>query len=65
MFDPAVQTALVILVAFLINLAVHALGIPLSLELVNALAAAIVVWLLGVNGGAHVARSIRAARARG
>lgn len=59
MLDPMVQSALVVLVAYLLNLAAQALGIPLSTETLAALAAAIVAWLLGVPVGARVAQGVR------
>lgn len=62
MFDPAVKSALVVLVAFLLNVAVKYLGIEVDLTILNALALAIVTWLLGVEGGARVAASLRGAR---
>lgn len=62
MLEPTVQSALVVLVAFLLNWAAQALGIPLSTEVLAALAAAIVAWLLGVNSGTRVAARVRGAR---
>lgn len=62
MLEPTVQSALVVLVAFLLNWAAQALGIPLSTEVLAALAAAIVAWLLGVSSGTRVAARVRGAR---
>jgi hypothetical protein len=59
MFTPAVQAALVVLVAFLLDLGAKALGIPLSTEMLSALAAAIVAWLLGVPAGERVSARLR------
>lgn len=59
MLDPVLQSALVVLVAYLLDLAAKALGIPLSTEVLASLAAAIVAWLLGVPAGSAVAQGIR------
>lgn len=50
MLDPIVQSALVILAAYLIQLLAAKVGIPLDEATVNALAAAIVAFLLGLFG---------------
>lgn len=60
MLDPIVQSALVVLLAYLLNLAFNAIGLPVATEVLNALAAAIVAWLLGVPAGYHVANGLRA-----
>lgn len=60
MLDPVVQSALVVLLAFLLNLAFKAIGLAVDTAVLNALAAAIVAWLLGVVGGYHVANGLRA-----
>ncbi|HEY6019281.1 MAG TPA: hypothetical protein VIY48_05070 [Candidatus Paceibacterota bacterium] len=60
MLDPIVQSALVVLLAYLLNLAFNAIGLTVATDVLNALAAAIVAWLLGVAGGYHVANGLRA-----
>ena len=60
MLDPIVQSALVVVLAFVLNLAFKAIGLAVDTAVLNALAAAIVAWLLGVAGGYHVANGLRA-----
>lgn len=60
MLDPVVQSALVALVAWLLTLAFEYFGIPVSKEVVGALAVAIISWLLGVPAGLRVAEGFRA-----
>lgn len=62
MLEPTVQAALVVLIAFLLDLAAKAIGVPLSTEVLAALAAAIVAWLLGVPAGRHVSNRLRGVR---
>jgi hypothetical protein len=59
MLEPTVQSALVVLVAFLLDWVAKHLGIPLSTEVLGALAAAIVAWLLGTASGTRVANRMR------
>jgi hypothetical protein len=59
MLDPVVQSALVVLIAYLLDLAAKYFGIPLSTEVLASLAAAIVAWLVGTASGARVAEGIR------
>jgi hypothetical protein len=59
MFDPAVKSALVVLVAFLLKLGANALHIPLDDGVLTALAIAIVAYLLGEPAGARVAAGLR------
>ena len=59
MLDPVAQSALVVLVAYLLNLLCKAVGIPLSTEVLSAVAAAIVAWLLALPLGAFMAQGIR------
>ncbi len=59
MFTPAVQSALVILIAFLLDLGAKALNIPISAEVLASLAAAIVAWLLGTASGERISARIR------
>jgi len=59
MLEPTVQSALVVLVAFLLKLGADALHIPLDATVLAALAAAIVAWLLGTASGTKVAARIR------
>lgn len=62
MLDPVVQSALVVLVAFLLDQLAKLAGIPLSTEVLSALAAAIVAWLLGIPAGSRVSQGIRGTR---
>lgn len=64
MLEPSVQSALVVLVAWLLDFAAKYLGIPLSSEVLAAVAAAIVAWLLGTASGSRVAAKIRSFRAK-
>lgn len=59
MLEPAVQSALIVLVAYLLSLGAQALGIPLAEETLFALAGALVAWLLGVPAGSRVAQGVR------
>lgn len=59
MLDPVIQSALVVLLAYLLNLAFNAIGLTVATEVLNALAAAIVAWLLGVPAGFYVSQGIR------
>jgi len=59
MLEPTVQSALVVLVAFLLDWAAKQLGIPLSTEVLASLAAAIVAWLLGTASGTRVSNRMR------
>jgi hypothetical protein len=59
MLEPAVQSALVILVAYLLTHVARALNLPLDEGTLYALAGAIVTWLLGLAVGSLAARGIR------
>lgn len=59
MLEPTVQSALVVLVAFLLDWVAKQLGIPLSTEVLASLAAAIVAWLLGTASGTRVSNRMR------
>lgn len=52
--DPLVQSAFVTIVAWLLNLAVNASNFPLDLEVINAIAAGIVLYILRFVGMAIV-----------
>lgn len=52
--DPLVQSAFVTIVAWLLNLAVNTSNFPLDLEVVNAIAAGIVLYILRFVGMAIV-----------
>lgn len=58
MLDPLVIAAFVTIVAWLIGIGANALGMPLAPEILNALAAAIVSYLLGLLGLGIVKRTI-------
>lgn len=60
MLDPVVQSALVVLVGWLLTLVFQYFNIPVSSEIVMSIAAAIVAWLIGVPAGARVAEGFRA-----
>jgi len=65
MLDPLVIAAFVTIVAWLIGIGFAALGIPLSPEILNALAAAIVAYLLGLFGLGIMKRTFKALVKRG
>lgn len=66
MLDPVVQSALVVLVAWLLEWACKLAGIAIDPGVLHALAAAIVAWLVGVALGQRAAAGLRASfRARG
>ena len=56
---PTIQSALVVLVAYLLKLATDALGIPLDEATLTAIAVAIVAFILGTAGGSEVSARIR------
>jgi hypothetical protein len=58
MLDPLVIAAFVTIVAWLIGLGTTALGIPLAPEILNALAGAIVAYLLAQLGLGIAKRTI-------
>lgn len=59
MLDPIVQSAFVVVLAFLLNLGFNAIGLHVAADVLNALAAAIVAWLLAIPAGYHVSNGIR------
>lgn len=59
MFTPAVQAALVTLIAAALAWVCTHFGIPISLEVLTAVAVGLVAWLLGVPAGERAARSLR------
>lgn len=65
MLDPLVIAAFVTIVAWLIGMGANAMGIPLAPEILNALAAAIVAYLLGLFGLGLAQRAFRSVVERG
>lgn len=57
--ESTVQSALVIIVAYLLKLAADALGIPLDEATLTALAVAIVAYLLGTAGGREAVKRLQ------
>lgn len=66
MLDPVVQSAFVVIIAWILNLLAHAAGIPLDEKTLYTLAAAIVAYILSklgppaVNGILEYRRSAKA-----
>lgn len=58
MVTPAVQAAMVVLVAFLLRLGLEALGLDVDEKLLLTLATALVAWILGIPAGARTARAM-------
>ena len=56
---PSVQSALVVLVAWLLKLLADAVGIPLDEPTLTAIAIAIVAFILGTAGGSEAVRRIQ------
>lgn len=54
-----IQSALVVLVAYLLKLGADALGIPLDEATLTAIAIAIVAFLLGTAGGEETVRRLQ------
>lgn len=63
--DPVVQAAFVTIVAFLLNLAAIAANFPISLEVLNAVAAGIVLYILRFVGMAIVRTVLPVTEQRG
>lgn len=59
LLDASVKSALVVLLAFLLDLAFKVIGLVVDQAVLYSIAAAIVAWLLGDAIGAHVANGIR------
>lgn len=54
-----VQSALVVIVAYLLKLLADAVGIPLDEAILTSLAIAIVAFLLGTAGGSEAVRRVQ------
>lgn len=59
MIDPVVRSALITLVAFLLYQLCVFLNVPISPEVLTAVAAALVAWLLGDAAANRLMRSVR------
>jgi len=59
MLDPVVQSALVALLAAGLNWVCVHFGIPISPEVLTAVAVGIIAWILGLAGGYHVSSFLR------
>jgi len=58
MLPAVVKSALVVLIAFLLKLLCDWIGIPISEEMLTALAVALVAWILGEPAGVRVHKAL-------
>lgn len=63
MFSELLKTVLTIVVAFLLRLALAAIGVEIDVAIFDTIVAGIVVWLLTQLGYGLTARAVRGTRA--